>query len=245
MRGGNGDRTTKTTKKMTKPRTCQDGENQTSFEENLDAGGGATGGLPESKAGDTMLKRALSPTEADGGAASNGGQWTSDLPSPLLNQQLWEKREREQAQELQWRNLKHQVGQFQQRIQLDHLERGLVGANSPIGNAAPPPCDSRERQPSLAAGSLGAPTDLRERQLLTAAGSLEYSVHLRERQLSIAAGSLGDPDDEQFRVLNAELQTWTQEHSPATSSAAAELSEVKEGVVFLRAECVWFSSVIL
>ena len=47
MRGGNGDRTTKTTKKMTNPRTCQDGENQTSFEENLDAGGGATGGLPE------------------------------------------------------------------------------------------------------------------------------------------------------------------------------------------------------
>ena len=123
-------------------------------------------------------KRALSPTEADGGAASNGGQWTSDLPSPLLNQQLWEKREREQAQELQLRNLKHQVGQFQQRIQLDHLERGLVGANSPIGNAAPPPCDSRERQPSLAAGSLGAPENPRERQLSAAAGSLEVPEDL-------------------------------------------------------------------
>ena len=186
--------------KKTTTRTCQDGEDQTTFPkddaEELDAVGGATGGgLPDDEVGGTMLTRALSLTVSNGGTIRGGGELESHLTSLLRTQQQRdETRDRkQQAPELRLRNLRHQFGQLQQELQLDRLERGSFGAPSPDCNAAPPPGDSRERQPSLAAGSLGDPMDLRERQptwrlvllrfLMTRGLSLlHHNIHHRSTQ---------------------------------------------------------------
>ena len=170
-----------TSNTTTRSRTRKDGENQTSFAEDVEeeegaSGGGATGGEP--------------PASMD--------NLNQTLQAFFRNQELRdEKREREQqAQELRLRNFQHQYGQIQQQIQLDRLERGSVVGNPPDGKTAPPHGDPRERQPSLAAGSLGAPENPRERQLSAAAGSQEALVDLGGRQLSTAAGSLEVPVDQ-------------------------------------------------